>query len=82
MERAYKFRLYPTTEQQKRIVRTIGCSRFLYNYCLNERITASILPASFAPTAVHNGPEQKICPSVNGSVHPAAHCWTETSMRQ
>lgn len=40
MERAYKFRLYPTTEQQKRIVRTIGCSRFLYNYCLNERITA------------------------------------------
>ena len=40
MERAYKFRLYPTTEQQEQIERNIGCSRFLYNYCLNERITA------------------------------------------
>lgn len=40
MERAFKFRLYPTTKQQEQIERTIGCSRFLYNYCLNERITA------------------------------------------
>ena len=49
MERAYKFRLYPTTEQQEQINRNIGCSRFLYNYCLNERIV-SFKETGHAPT--------------------------------
>lgn len=40
MEKAYKFRLYPTTEQQEHIERNIGCSRFLYNYFLNERMVS------------------------------------------
>ena len=33
--RAYKFRLYPTEEQRILIHKTLGCSRFVYNYYLN-----------------------------------------------
>ena len=33
--RAYKFRLYPNEEQKILIHKTIGCSRFVYNYYLN-----------------------------------------------
>ncbi len=38
MERAYRFRIYPTTEQENLICRTFGCARFVYNYFLAERI--------------------------------------------
>ena len=33
--RAYKFRLYPTKEQVVLIHKTFGCTRFVYNYCLD-----------------------------------------------
>jgi len=33
--KAYKYRIYPTPEQEILITKTIGCSRFVYNYCLN-----------------------------------------------
>lgn len=33
--RAYKFRLYPTEEQRILIHKTLGCSRFVYNYYQN-----------------------------------------------
>ena len=33
--RAYKFRLYPTKEQVVYIRKTFGCTRFVYNYCLD-----------------------------------------------
>lgn len=33
--KAYKFRIYPNQEQEILIAKTIGCSRFVYNYCLN-----------------------------------------------
>ena len=33
--RAYKFRLYPNKEQEILINKTIGCSRFVFNYFLN-----------------------------------------------
>ena len=35
MYKAYKFRLYPSTEQKILINKTLGCSRFVYNYYLN-----------------------------------------------
>ena len=38
MERAYRFRIYPTTEQENLICRTFGCVRFVYNHFLAERI--------------------------------------------
>ena len=38
MERAYRFRIYPTKEQENLICRTFGCARFVYNYFLTERI--------------------------------------------
>ena len=36
MYKAYKFRLYPTKEQEIMINKTIGCTRFIYNYFLSE----------------------------------------------
>ena len=40
MEKAYKFRLYPTAKQEELIRKTTGCSRFVYNQTLAARKTA------------------------------------------
>lgn len=32
--KAFKFRLYPTSEQRTQIHRTIGCCRYIFNHCL------------------------------------------------
>lgn len=34
----YKFKLEPTSEQQKKIVETLHLCRWLYNTCLEQRI--------------------------------------------
>ena len=34
VNKAYKFLIYPTKEQEKLIVKTIGCSRFVFNHFL------------------------------------------------
>ncbi|OIN68012.1 transposase [Exiguobacterium sp. KRL4] len=34
--KAYKFRIYPTKEQEILIAKTIGCSRFVFNYFLSK----------------------------------------------
>jgi len=36
-QKAYKFRLYPNLEQKILFEKTFGCSRFVYNYFLNQR---------------------------------------------
>ncbi|MBO5376127.1 MAG: transposase [Bacilli bacterium] len=36
MYKAYKFRLYPNDKQKELIHKTFGCTRFIYNYFLNE----------------------------------------------
>lgn len=36
IHRAYRFRLYPNKDQAILINKTIGCSRFVYNYFLNQ----------------------------------------------
>ena len=38
MLRAYKFRLYPNEEQRVYLAKTFGCTRFVYNKMLAERI--------------------------------------------
>lgn len=38
MECGYKFRLYPTKEQESIIAHNFGCVRFVYNYYLDQRI--------------------------------------------
>ena len=38
--KAYKFRLYPSREQEELIQKTFGCVRFVYNHFLKDRITA------------------------------------------
>ncbi|NEO55947.1 MAG: helix-turn-helix domain-containing protein, partial [Okeania sp. SIO3B5] len=30
VEKAYKFRFYPTPEQESRLLRTLGCVRLVY----------------------------------------------------
>ena len=37
MEYGYKFRLYPTEEQQEQIEKTFGCCRYVFNHFLAQR---------------------------------------------
>ena len=37
INRTYKFRLYPNKEQTELLAKHFGCSRFVYNYFLNQR---------------------------------------------
>ena len=39
-EIAYKFRIYPDKHQEQLIQKTFGCTRFVYNHYLDQRITA------------------------------------------
>nr|CDQ31144.1 Helix-turn-helix domain protein [Virgibacillus halodenitrificans] len=36
-KKAYKFRIYPTKKQMELINKTIGCSRFVYNYFVGKQ---------------------------------------------
>ena len=40
IHRAYKFRFYPTPEQEENLIRTWGCVRVVYNKALEYRTTA------------------------------------------
>ena len=40
VKRAYKFRCYPTPEQEVILAKTFGCARFAYNYMLRQRTDA------------------------------------------
>ena len=40
VKRAYKFRFYPTSEQEMVLARTFGCARFAYNHMLRLRTDA------------------------------------------
>ena len=40
IKRAYKFRFYPTPEQEMILAKTFGCARFVYNYMLQLRTDA------------------------------------------
>ena len=42
IKRAYRFRFYPTPEQELILARTFGCARFAYNYMLRLRTDAWI----------------------------------------
>ena len=51
VNKAYKFRIYPDSNQTLLIVKTIGCSRFVFNHFLAER---SILYESEKKTLSYN----------------------------
>jgi putative transposase len=40
IKRAYRFRFYPTPEQEVILARTFGCARFVYNHMLRQRTEA------------------------------------------
>ena len=37
MNKAYKFRIYPTIEQKVMFAKTFGCVRFIYNHLLSDK---------------------------------------------
>jgi putative transposase len=39
-EKAYRYRFYPTTEQEQLLRRTLGCVRLVYNKALHTRTEA------------------------------------------
>src|SRR5574340_18559 len=43
IKRSYRFRCYPTSEQEVTLARTFGCARFAYNYMLRLRTDAWLL---------------------------------------
>ena len=36
--KGYVFRMYPNKKQEQLINKTIGCSKFIYNYFLDDKI--------------------------------------------
>jgi putative transposase len=38
IRKAYKYRIYPNSEQEKKLTKQFGASRFIYNYFLRKRI--------------------------------------------
>lgn len=38
VNKAYRYRIYPTTEQKITFAKTFGCVRFIYNKILSDRI--------------------------------------------
>ena len=52
--KAYKFRIYPNTEQKVMLAKTFGCVRLVYNYYLDRKIKqyqADKLPVSYTQCA-------------------------------
>jgi putative transposase len=64
-KRAYKYRCYPTPDQEAILARTFGCARFVYNWALRMRTDAylqrqervSYADTSAALTALKREPE-------------------------
>lgn len=48
MNRAFKYRLYPTTEQRELFMKTFGCCRKVYNLMLAEKIESYKQTGKFA----------------------------------
>ena len=40
MEKAYKYRFYPSSDQEQLLRQTLGCVRLVYNKALSERTNA------------------------------------------
>ena len=47
MNKAIKYRLYPTTEQAVMFAKTFGCCRKVYNLMLSDKIESYKLPVNF-----------------------------------
>ena len=65
IKKAYKFRFYPTAEQERQLAHTFGCVRFVYNWALrlrsdawyNEQKRIGYHESSSALTALKKSPE-------------------------
>lgn len=67
MNKAYKFRIYPTSEQQVMLAKTFGCVRFIYNRMLADKIKyyeetkqkLNNTPAQYKSACGYKNPETK-----------------------
>ncbi|HEX4205676.1 MAG TPA: helix-turn-helix domain-containing protein [Ktedonobacteraceae bacterium] len=62
-KRAYKFRVYPTDEQQHNLAQPFGCCRFVYNWALSTRKRAyfdhGIKLSDFRPLSSYHRPQER-----------------------
>lgn len=66
MNKAIKYRLYPTTEQDILFIKTFGCCRKVYNLMLNDKLEsykatgkfASVTPAMYKRLSFPKGSRQ------------------------
>ena len=66
--KAIKYRIYPNKEQRDLILKTFGCSRFVYNYMLEESIKAHENSESFCTRNSFN----YLLPSLKRKLHSFA----------
>lgn len=52
VNKAYRYRLYPTIEQKIMFAKTFGCARFIYNKMLGDRR----LKGEYLPSVTHKVP--------------------------
>ena len=64
MQRAYKYRIYPTEEQEVLLAKTFGCVRVVWNWALDARQTLYNIK-NFGLGL------NEVLPSVRGKVKPA-----------
>ncbi|MDR1399835.1 MAG: helix-turn-helix domain-containing protein [Treponema sp.] len=43
MEKCYKFRIYPNSEQQSLMQKTFGCCRYVYNHFLFYKLSTELV---------------------------------------
>ena len=68
MHRAYRFRIYPTPDQETVLRKTIGSCRFVYNWALAQRRAAWVASKTSVSYA-------KSCASMTTLKGDAAHTW-------
>ena len=56
VQRAYRYRFYPTAEQEAILSQTFGCARFVYNHFLRVR-TDGFYPVSYTHLDVYKRQE-------------------------
>ena len=72
MNRAYKFRLYPSKDQEVLFNKTFGCVRFVYNKMLDERGKKLLTINKWFPSSKMC----RFCGTVNTDLKLSDRIWT------
>lgn len=55
MRKTFKFRLFPTTAQETKMLKTLGECRWLYNHLLEQRASLNILALGLQSAGIQSG---------------------------